>query len=98
MFLGIMPDYELDELNLFKPGYSLNDVKRKSIRPLGEISDFVIEEMPKRLAEIRSDGAEEGIKAFTGSVENILSNNEKNLWPFFENFGMENKGIAALDL
>ena len=89
-----MPSYDLSELNLFKPKYSIDDVERKPIRPLGEVSDFVVYEMPKRLTAVRKRN--EDAEALIDSIESLLF--KKNIEQILSDLDTEKKNIVVLDL
>jgi len=76
-------------------GSSINDLVREPNRPLGDVSDFVVEQLPNRLEDIR-DGYD--VQLLVDEIEeklSLMSLDEKRIL-----FGSEDKkfDIAQLDL
>lgn len=93
-----MPNHEL-----FDTRYHPMEVeKRYSSRPLGQVSDFVVVQMPQLLAGIQS--GQNDVESFANSVEDLIGQNESrvsqvlSLKPSNRYPHVQARDLAALDL
>jgi len=77
----------------------LEQFKRIQSRPLMELSDYVVDELPSELSELRKYRHSGNTKNFEESVEGKLSSLvERGIEDVLENLNEIDKGIAILDL